>query len=70
MAEGFDDVLERLMQATGPQGPIPATPAVIEGLPRLTFKSEEELEKSVYKDCPVCKDDFEVGDTVMRVPCE
>jgi E3 ubiquitin-protein ligase RNF115/126 len=57
------------MQAAGPQGPLPATEAVIEGLPRTTFKTDKELEESVYKDCPVCKDDFAVGDEVMRVPC-
>jgi E3 ubiquitin-protein ligase RNF115/126 len=81
--EGFDNVLEQLMQAAGPQGPIPATEVVIEGLPRLTFTEESLgqralklqpvnltlLAKSPYKDCPVCKDDFNVGDEVMRVPC-
>ena len=38
--EGFDDVLERLMQATGPQGPIPAADVVVEGLPRLMFTED------------------------------
>ena len=38
--DGFDQVLERLMQAAGPQGPLPATDAVIEGLPR--FKLDEQ----------------------------
>ncbi|ORY35545.1 hypothetical protein BCR39DRAFT_555693 [Naematelia encephala] len=66
--QGFDQILEQLMQAAGPQGPIPASEVVIEGLPRITF-TEESLEKSVYKDCPVCKEDFTVGDEVMRVPC-
>lgn len=37
--DGFDQILEQLMHATGPQGPIPATDAVIEGLPR--FKLDE-----------------------------
>lgn len=26
-------------------------------------------EKSAFKDCPVCKDDFAVGDEAMKVPC-
>lgn len=56
------------MQAAGPQGPIPATEAVIDGLPRSTF-DEKSLETSVYKDCPVCKDDFAVGDEYIRIPC-
>jgi len=66
--QGFNQILEQLMQAAGPQGPLPATEAVINGLPRITF-DEETLEKSPYKDCPVCKDDFAVGDEVMRIPC-
>ncbi|KAL7422499.1 hypothetical protein Q5752_003147 [Cryptotrichosporon argae] len=66
--QGFNDILERLMQAAGPQGPLPASDVVIEGLPRFTF-DEKSLESSTYKDCPVCKDDFGVGDEVMRIPC-
>lgn len=27
-------------------------------------------EESQYKDCPVCMDDFNVGDEVVRVPCK
>lgn len=38
--EGFDQILEQLMQAAGPQGPLPATDAVIEGLPRFTFNDK------------------------------
>jgi hypothetical protein len=38
--EGFDQVLEQLMQAAGPQGPLPASDVVIEGLPR--FKVDEK----------------------------
>jgi len=56
------------MQAAGPQGPIPASDVVIEGLPRYPL-TEESLEKSVYKDCPVCKEDFNPSDEVMLVPC-
>lgn len=37
MSDGFDEILERLMHAAGPQGPLPATDAVIEGLPRFNF---------------------------------
>lgn len=65
---GFQDILEQLMQAAGPQGPLPASDIVIEGLPKLKF-DEKTLAQSVYKDCPVCKDDFMVGDEVMRIPC-
>ncbi|WWD19087.1 hypothetical protein CI109_103545 [Kwoniella shandongensis] len=67
--QGFNDILERLMQAAGPQGPLPATDVVIEGLPRFKFEDEKALAQSTYKDCPVCKDDFVVGDEVMRIPC-
>ncbi|EIW68167.1 hypothetical protein TREMEDRAFT_63337 [Tremella mesenterica DSM 1558] len=67
--QGFHDVLEQLMQAAGPQGPLPATDAVIEGLPRYKL-DEKALETSQFKDCPVCKDDFAVGDEVMRIPCK
>lgn len=37
IADGFDQILEQLMHAAGPQGPLPATDAVIEGLPRFNF---------------------------------
>jgi E3 ubiquitin-protein ligase RNF115/126 len=72
------------MAAAGPQGPLPASDVVIAGLPRFTFTDESlgtfsmftrdtfvemASAKSVYKDCPVCKDDFAAGDEVMRVPC-
>ncbi|WVR00031.1 hypothetical protein IAU59_007173 [Kwoniella sp. CBS 9459] len=67
--QGFNDILERLMQAAGPQGPLPASDVVIEGLPRFNFDDEKKLAQSVYKDCPVCKDDFAVGDEVVRIPC-
>ncbi|WWC93814.1 hypothetical protein V866_000650 [Kwoniella sp. B9012] len=67
--QGFNDILERLMQAAGPQGPLPASDIVIEGLPRFKFDDEKKLAQSTYKDCPVCKDDFVVGDEVMRIPC-
>lgn len=66
--EGFNDVLERLMQATGPQGPLPASKTVIDGLPRFKL-DEETLEKSTYKDCSICMDDFKLGEEVVRVPC-
>ncbi|KAK1927145.1 hypothetical protein DB88DRAFT_543629 [Papiliotrema laurentii] len=65
---GFNDVLEHLMQAAGPQGPIPASEVVIKGLPRYTL-TETTLAESPFKDCPVCKDDFEIGQEVMRIPC-
>lgn len=25
--------------------------------------------KSQFRDCPVCKDDFEIGNEVMLIPC-
>nr|XP_019044725.1 hypothetical protein I302_06638 [Kwoniella bestiolae CBS 10118]OCF23655.1 hypothetical protein I302_06638 [Kwoniella bestiolae CBS 10118] len=67
--QGFNDILERLMQAAGPQGPLPASDIVIDGLPRFKFDDEKKLAQSTYKDCPVCKDDFAVGDEVVRIPC-
>ena len=76
-------MLERLMTATGPQGPIPAADIVIDGLPRFRFTEkslgayfvcpgcspDDCLAESAYKDCPVCKDDFSPGDEVMLIPC-
>ncbi|WWC63333.1 uncharacterized protein I303_105933 [Kwoniella dejecticola CBS 10117] len=67
--QGFNDILERLMQAAGPQGPLPASDIVIDGLPRFKFDDEKKLAQSTYKDCPVCKDDFALGDEVVRIPC-
>lgn len=39
-SEGFAQILEQLMQAAGPQGPLPATDAVIEGLPRVKLDED------------------------------
>lgn len=75
---GYNDILERLMQATGPQGPLPAPDAVIDALPRFTFtektlgggeRSTLTAESSQYKDCPVCMSDFEVGDEAIKLGC-
>jgi hypothetical protein len=38
--EGFQQILEQMMQAAGPQGPLPATDAVIEGLPRIKLDAD------------------------------
>ncbi|GMK59239.1 hypothetical protein CspeluHIS016_0702540 [Cutaneotrichosporon spelunceum] len=65
---GFNDILERLMQAAGPQGPLPASQDTIRGLERFTF-DEKTLAESPYKDCPVCMDDFMIGDAVIKIPC-
>ncbi|KAK4688820.1 hypothetical protein P7C73_g1296, partial [Tremellales sp. Uapishka_1] len=65
---GFDEILEGLMQVAGPQGPTPAPDIIIDGLPRAQF-DEKSLRDSAYKDCPVCKDDFVVGDKFVKVPC-
>lgn len=48
--DGFNDVLEHLMQAAGPQGPIPASEVVIKGLPRYTL-TETTLGKSTGVSC-------------------
>lgn len=39
-SDGFDEILEQLMHAAGPQGPIPASDVVIEGLPRFSLTEE------------------------------
>jgi E3 ubiquitin-protein ligase RNF115/126 len=50
---GFDHILEQLMQQAGPQGPIPASDTVIEGLPRLKL-DEESL--GALTSCPPDQD--------------
>ncbi|ORX38490.1 hypothetical protein BD324DRAFT_680220 [Kockovaella imperatae] len=67
--QGFDQVLEQLMRAAGPQGPLPASDIVINGLPKFKL-TEESLETSQFKDCPVCKEEFTVGEEVKRIPCK
>lgn len=57
------------MQAAGPQGPIPAPDDVIRNLPHFTF-TEASLKESAFDDCAVCKEDFLVGDKVIKLPCE
>jgi len=44
--EGFAQILEQLMQAAGPQGPLPATDAVIEGLPRVKLDEDAISEQT------------------------
>ncbi|WVQ74907.1 hypothetical protein IAR50_004515 [Cryptococcus sp. DSM 104548] len=65
----FQDILDRFMDAAGPQGSVPANDTVIEGLPRFNFDGKS-LAQSQFKDCPVCKDDFQVNDAVVRIPCQ
>ena len=38
--EGFDALLEQFLRAAGPQGPLPASDVVIEGLPRFELTQE------------------------------
>lgn len=63
--DGFNDILEALMQQAGPQGPIPATDAVIEGLPRSTL--DEQSIGAAYTSCLVTGTDLDRKEPIQRL---
>jgi len=67
--QGLDNIISQLMeQASGQYGPKPAPDEMIKELPRFTINEKILAEEGVH-DCSVCKDDFVVGDKVLRLPC-
>lgn len=63
----MDDVITQLMeQGQGSTAPPPATNDAMESLPR--FKADKALVDG-GKECTVCKDNFSLGEDVVRLPC-
>lgn len=63
----FQDVLDYLMQQHEPNGPPPAAKNIVEKLPEIIIGKKEVSEKW---DCAVCKELFEMKETVLQLPCE
>jgi E3 ubiquitin-protein ligase RNF115/126 len=63
----MDDVITQLMeQGQGSTAPPPATNDAMESLPR--YKADKALVDG-GKECTVCKDNFSLGEDVVRLPC-
>lgn len=62
----MDDLISQLMEQQGHAGPPPATNDAVDSLPR--FKADKSL-ADAEKECAVCKDSFNVGEDLTRLPC-
>src|SRR5271169_5475742 len=63
----MDDVISQLMeQGQGSTAPPPASTQTIDSLPR--FKADKSLVDG-GKECTVCKDNFNLNEEVLRLPC-
>jgi E3 ubiquitin-protein ligase RNF115/126 len=62
----MDDLISQLMKQHGHTAPPPASNDAINSLP--SFKADSSLVEE-GKECTVCKETFNVGDDVTRLPC-
>ncbi|WVN85935.1 uncharacterized protein L203_101092 [Cryptococcus depauperatus CBS 7841] len=65
---GGSSLWERLMLLSNPGAQAPASESAIRELPRMTF-DDETLAQCRHKECPVCQEDFKVGEEVIHLPC-
>jgi len=64
----MDDLITQLMeQGHASTAPPPASTDAIDSLPR--FKADKSLVNEEGKECTVCKDNFNIGEDVVRLPC-
>ncbi|KAF7663023.1 hypothetical protein LDENG_00220480 [Lucifuga dentata] len=63
---GLDAVITQLLGQLENTGPPPAEKEKISSLPTVTI-SQEQADCSM--ECPVCKEDFTVGEPVRQLPC-
>ncbi|CAO3600864.1 unnamed protein product [Absidia cylindrospora] len=66
----LDNIITQLMEQTGSgsAAPPPAPEDVISGLPKRAISEKEFIEDQI--DCAVCKDDFNVSELVIELPCQ
>ncbi|ORZ15889.1 hypothetical protein BCR42DRAFT_416099 [Absidia repens] len=66
----LDNIITQLMEQTGSgsAAPPPASEDVISGLPKRAISEKEFIEDQI--DCAVCKDDFNISELVIELPCQ
>ena len=63
----MDDLITQLMeQGQGSTAPPPASNETLDCLPR--YKADKTIADG-EKECTVCKDNFSLGEDVVRLPC-
>ncbi|XP_010505840.1 PREDICTED: probable E3 ubiquitin-protein ligase RHC1A [Camelina sativa] len=64
---GLEELFEQLSAGTTRRGPPPAPRSSIDALP--TIKIAQRHLRSSDSNCPVCKDEFELGSEAKQMPC-
>lgn len=62
----FDQILHNLFHQSGPKGPPPADETAVRELPKEEIGPADVDAK---EDCPVCKEEYKLGEQVMKLPC-
>jgi len=65
--EGLDRIITQLMEQTNGDKPVPAPDDMIARLPRFRVAANSPM---LQQDCAVCKDEFEVSQETIELPCE
>ncbi|KAF8323214.1 hypothetical protein DL93DRAFT_635845 [Clavulina sp. PMI_390] len=65
--EALDRIVSQLMEQSNGDKPVPAPDDMIASLPRIKVAAGSDL---LEKDCAVCKDDFEVAQETIQLPCK
>ncbi|KAJ1982351.1 hypothetical protein H4R35_000304 [Dimargaris xerosporica] len=66
-ANEFDNIISQIMEQQPSNHPLPASEASINNLQQSAVTAAD-LEET--KECSICRDDFNVGENVVRLPCK
>ncbi|MED6168850.1 hypothetical protein PIB30_015468 [Stylosanthes scabra] len=66
LGPGLNELIEQITENDRP-GPAPAPESAIRGIPRVKIEGHHLKENS---QCPVCQEEFEVGEEVRELPCK
>ncbi|KAL1309919.1 hypothetical protein AAHE18_17G213200 [Arachis hypogaea] len=66
LGPGLNELIEQITENDRP-GPAPAAERAIRGIPRVKIEAQHLKENS---QCPVCQEEFEVGEEVRELPCK